>query len=274
MSGLVQKQKSSPTTTSADSDIDDDWRNTFVDTVSHHIPSTKIRGRNYVPWMNSAILHNIKKKSSLRRKLIKSKISKEHLKAKIKELRATIKKMLRNSRSMYINCVCADRRSIFNTYFTSTFTRDQPSTEKDMLTIDADRDHSTNTTLLEDITLTPDHVAAVLRTLDNDKAHGSDGIPARLLTETAYLIAPSLCDLFNKSLRTGVLPRDWKLANVVPVFMKGDKEMLKITDQYLCCLYYLKYWNAVCSNASKIACLARLILVNMASSQEEIASLS
>ena len=126
--------------------------------------------------------------------------------------------------------------SIFNTYFTSIFTRDQPSTEKDSRTIDADSDHSTNTTLLEDITLTPDHVAAVLRTLDNDKAHGPDGIPARLLTETASVIAPSLCDLFNKSLRTGVVPREWKLANVVPVFKKGDKEMLKITDQYLCCL--------------------------------------
>ncbi|CAB4020225.1 Hypothetical predicted protein [Paramuricea clavata] len=230
-------------TISADSNIDDDWRNwrnTFADTVSHHIPSTKIRGRNYVPWMNSAILHNIKKKSSLRCKVIKSKISKEHLEAKIKELGATMKKMLRDSRSIEGARTSAEApeaiASIFNTYFTSIFIRDQPSTEKDMRTIDADRDHSTNTALLEDITLTPDHVAAVLRTLDNDKAHGPDGIPARLLTETAYLIAPSLCDLFNKSMRTGVLPRDWKLANVVPVFMNGDKEMLKITDQYLCCL--------------------------------------
>ena len=93
-----------------------------------------------------------------------------------------------------------------------------------------------NTTLLEDITLTTDHVAAVLRTLDNDKAHGPDGIPARILTGIVYLIAPSLCDLFNKSLRTGVVPRDWKLANVVPVLKKGDKDMLKITHQYLCCL--------------------------------------
>jgi hypothetical protein len=53
-------------TISADGDINDDWRNwrnTFVNTVSHHIPSTKIRGRNYVPWMNSTILHNIKTKN-------------------------------------------------------------------------------------------------------------------------------------------------------------------------------------------------------------------
>ena len=77
---------------------------------------------------------------------------------------------------------------------------------------------------MEDTVLTPDRVAVVLRNLDNNKAHGPDGIPARLLTETAYQIAPSLCDLFNKSLRTGVVPQDWKLANVVPVYKKEDKE--------------------------------------------------
>jgi hypothetical protein len=82
-------------TISADSDINDDWRNwrnTFVDTVSHHIPSTKIRGRNYVPWMNSDILHNIKKKSSLRHKLKKSKTPKSILKQKSRNLELLSKK--------------------------------------------------------------------------------------------------------------------------------------------------------------------------------------
>jgi hypothetical protein len=81
---------------------------------------------------------------------------------------------------------------------------------------------------LEDVVLTPDDVANVLRTLDNDKAHGPDGIPARLLTETESQIAPSLCQLFfNKSLRIGVVPFDWKVANVVPAYKKGDQEFVK-----------------------------------------------
>ena len=117
--------------------------------------------------------------------------------------------------------------SIFNSYFTSIFSRDQPNTEAELHSIDADYDKTKTTSLLEDIVLTPDHVAAVLRNLDNDKAHGPDGIPARLLVETAYQIAPSLCELFNKSLRTGVVPRDWKLANVVPVYKKVDKECVE-----------------------------------------------
>ncbi|CAB4042257.1 Hypothetical predicted protein, partial [Paramuricea clavata] len=58
---------------------------------------------------------------------------------------------------------------------------------------------------------------AVLRNSDNNKAHGPDGVTARLLTETVFQITPSLRTLFNKSLRCSILPDDWKLANVVPV---------------------------------------------------------
>ena len=55
---------------------------------------------------------------------------------------------------------------------------------------------------------------------------GPDEIPARLLTETAYQIAPPLCLLFNKSLKCGIVPREWKLVNVVPIHKKGDKHHL------------------------------------------------
>ena len=49
-------------------------------------------------------------------------------------------------------------------------------------------------------------------------------MPVRVLKETAYEIAPSLCELFNKSLRLSFLPMDWKLANVVPVLKKDNKK--------------------------------------------------
>ena len=134
--------------------------------------------------------------------------------------------MLRDSRLKYINSVCADRNNNQKRFWSLFKLKSNVShTETyDLHTNDADHDETTTTSLLEDTVLTPDHVAAVLRNLDNSKAHGPGGIPARLLTETAYQIAPSLCDLFNKSLRTGVVPQDWKLANVVPVYKKGDKE--------------------------------------------------
>ena len=62
-----------------------------------------------------------------------------------------------------------------------------------------------------------------------DKATGPDGIPSRLLKETASVIAPSTCKLFNKSLSTGTVPQGWKEANIVPVFKKGESEY---TEKY------------------------------------------
>ena len=44
------------------------------------------------------------------------------------------------------------------------------------------------------------------------------------MEETADVIAPSLTEFFNKSLRLGCLLEDWKLANIVLVFKKDNKE--------------------------------------------------
>ena len=76
---------------------------------------------------------------------------------------------------------------------------------------------------LSEFNLCLDDVLIVLLNLDTNKATGPDDIPPRLLKETAHQIAPSLCSLFNRSLNSGSLPEDWKLANIIPVFKKGDK---------------------------------------------------
>ena len=69
------------------------------------------------------------------------------------------------------------------------------------------------------------NVVSVLRNLDYNKANGEEKISARLLTETASQIVPSLCVLCNKSLRTGVFPFDCKLANVVLIYKKVARNM-------------------------------------------------
>ena len=52
----------------------------------------------------------------------------------------------------------------------------------------------------------------------------ADKIPAKLLKETASVIAPSLYNVFNKSLSSGSFPQHCKESNVVPVFIKGEVE--------------------------------------------------
>ena len=38
--------------------------------------------------------------------------------------------------------------------------------------------------------------------------------------------------IFQACLESGKFPNEWKKANVVPVHKKGDKQILKTTDQY------------------------------------------
>ena len=63
--------------------------------------------------------------------------------------------------------------------------------------------------------------------LNVTKAHGPDGISARMLREAAPAISESMTNLFNFSLQSGTLPVEWKSAHVIPIFKKGQKDLVK-----------------------------------------------
>jgi len=52
-----------------------------------------------------------------------------------------------------------------------------------------------------------------------------DNIPPRVLKEAAHVIALLLTELFRRSLQSGELPLDWRLANITPIFKKGDHSL-------------------------------------------------
>ena len=54
------------------------------------------------------------------------------------------------------------------------------------------------------------------------KATGLDNISTKIIRQCADLISVSLCDLFNKSLLSGIFPSDWKCARVTPLFKQGE----------------------------------------------------
>ena len=61
-----------------------------------------------------------------------------------------------------------------------------------------------------------------LSKLRTNKATGLDGISAKLLRYSAYIIAPYLTKIFNLSLRCGSFPDIWKKGRVTPIFKSGD----------------------------------------------------
>ena len=48
-------------------------------------------------------------------------------------------------------------------------------------------------------------------------------VPGRMLNMLAPELAPIVHAIFTQSLDTGELPRDWSLANVAPIFKKGNR---------------------------------------------------
>ena len=56
-----------------------------------------------------------------------------------------------------------------------------------------------------------------LESVKANKATGPDNIPAWVLRNYANVLAPPLTAIFNNSLRKGVLPMEWKMANVIPL---------------------------------------------------------
>jgi hypothetical protein len=76
---------------------------------------------------------------------------------------------------------------------------------------------------LRDVSTTPTEVKKILSTLEVGKAHGVDGISARLLKETCESINAPLCLLMNESFSTGKVPSSWKQANISPVHKKESR---------------------------------------------------
>jgi hypothetical protein len=76
---------------------------------------------------------------------------------------------------------------------------------------------------LENIRCSVDEVGKLLLNLKVEKSPGPDNIPAHILKVCATELAPSISLLLNKSFSMGMLPIEWKTANITPIFKKGSK---------------------------------------------------
>ena len=80
--------------------------------------------------------------------------------------------------------------------------------------------NATNFGAFEAVTI--QDVQKLLRQVNPRKATGSDSVPGLVLWEAAYVLAPSLLDIFNVSLSTGCVPAAFKKSNVAPLYTCGN----------------------------------------------------
>jgi hypothetical protein len=76
---------------------------------------------------------------------------------------------------------------------------------------------------LSEVFVTVKEVKEKIKKLRRDAAAGPDGIGPGLLMELKDELSPVLANIFNKNLRTGGIPKEWKEANVAPIFKKGKR---------------------------------------------------
>ena len=77
------------------------------------------------------------------------------------------------------------------------------------------------------IAIQNDEITSLIRNLNPNKATGSDGISGQMLLLCDNTVVLPLKIIFENILTTSAYPDLWKLANVTPIFKKGDKQQIK-----------------------------------------------
>ena len=233
-------------------ETDNCW-STFTETVeagtAQFIPKIPRRTKGKPPWMTRNVIRMCRKKQRYWKAYTSSKTP-EHFE-RYKQQEKTTKKAVSSAKRRYEkrianngnkkpfnayiktktkdrtpvgplkvnNATISDNKEItkvLNEYFCSVFTReniDNFPTVDDLPFLYS----------LQRTVFTQKKVYDKLSKLKPSSAPGPDGLTARILKDFAGILASPLAAIFNSSMDSGVIPSDWKCANVSPIFKKGSK---------------------------------------------------
>ena len=106
-----------------------------------------------------------------------------------------------------------------NMHFSSVFTREDTSS----LPVPETKFKGSEGERLGQLVVTPEVVASEINNMKENKSPGVDGISPKILKETVEQISTPLAHVFNISLQEGIVPLEWKEANIIPLFKKGSR---------------------------------------------------
>ena len=102
---------------------------------------------------------------------------------------------------------------------------------------------------MDDIVVSNEGVTKLLKGLNPSKALGPDELHPSVLKELATELGPVFAHLFQKSLDTGEIPKEWSLANICPLYKTGDRALAcNYRRVSLTCAFCKLVEHIVCSN--------------------------
>ena len=240
-------------------DLWNKFKNDLQDTTTRNIPTKTIKNKNKLPWITKELKRkmntykkkllsvkkrNLNKSDNLRK--LKSEIQNQQRKAywsyienmifdipipeqgtnlqnkTPKNLFSYIKTQKTDSKTIpplrtdgILKSDAISKANILNKQFQTAFTPDN----NDNIPNKGPSPYQPIT----NIHITTNGIYKLLSNLKPHKAAGPDKIKTEVLKECNDPIAQILTIIFQKSLSTGTIPKDWKHAIVCPAYKKGDK---------------------------------------------------
>ena len=247
------------------------------ESADKHIPSKTSRSVSSVPWITPEIRRKIRRRNKTHAKAKKTGSSK--LRSKFETLRREIKADVKKQHDLYVNNLVGDIKANPRDFYRyingqKKDTQGIPPlkrrngngvAESELEQADElngqftdvfnKNEHSQvplpnrSAPFMNDIVVSAVGVTKLLKGLNPSKALGPDELHPRVLKELASELGPVFAHLFQQSIDTGEIPKEWSLANICPLFKKGDRSLAcNYRPVSLTCVPCKLLEHIVCSN--------------------------